>query len=115
MTNLTAKARKLFPGTKITIKEICAVDQIECRRHYETCQMRVVAVFSTHRNKQIAWFEGDNLIKTNPKPSKRYKKRTLGETGKKPRRPRKHWLAKFQPSGDDKSLQRSKRRTQKDK
>ena len=96
MTYLLQKAKQIFPGTKVKIVDICSVDSCTCRSCYKECSLRIMSVVSVHRNRQIGWFEGGNLIKTNPKPTKRYKKRILGLTKESSRRPRKHWLSKFQ-------------------
>lgn len=87
MRHLYQKARKVFPGTKIIIRETCSVDGQDCRRCYEKCTLRELSIFSFNRNKKIGWFDSSGRIqKTNPKPSKRYLKNVLGIVKERKRR-----------------------------
>lgn len=97
------KARKVFQGTPIRTVATCPFSGTECVKCTDGCRFTAIHVFSTIKNKCIGWFEPNgNLVKTNPKPSKQYRKRILGKSDKKGKRVRKHWLAKFQSGKDRK-------------
>ena len=71
------KAKRVFKGvTDISVREGCALTNADCIGCSEDCTCNMIFVKRFHR--MIGWFEGERIIKTNPSPSKRYKKKVLG-------------------------------------
>lgn len=71
------KAKRVFKGvTDISVREGCSLTDADCRGCSDECMCLTLFVKKYHRI--IGWFEGERVVKTNPSPSKRYKRKVLG-------------------------------------
>lgn len=117
MNPLLKKAKMVFDGAPVDIAHQCSITGQLCEHHTEECDYRVTCVISKIKMKVVGWFEGDHIIKTNPKPSKRYLKRTFGI--KKEKKRARHKLFdktdRTNPDRDEERTRRNQRRTEKDK
>ncbi len=117
MNPLLKKAKTVFDGAPVDIGYQCSVTGHICSRHKEECEHRVTCVISTRRMKIVGWFEGDHLVKTNPKPGKVYLKKVFGMKKEKKRARRRLSLKTDRTNSDrtEERARRNKRRTEKDK
>lgn len=119
MNPLLKKAKTVFDGAPVDIGYQCSITGNICNKHKEDCEYRVTCVISTRCTKIVGWFEGDHLVKTNPKPGKVYLKKVFGmkkekRTGK---RGNKLFIKADKPNPDrnEERARRNQRRDEKDK
>lgn len=114
---LLKKAKQVFDGAPVQIIFQCSVYGGPCLKCTEECQQRVTAVISKASSKIVGWFENDNIVKTNARPSKKYLKKFLGITKEKKRAGRRSFTKtnKEDVDRDGDRIKRNQRRTEKDK
>lgn len=118
MDPLLKKAKAIFDGADIDIGYQCSITGQICSKHKEECEYRETCIISRMKMKIVGWFEGDHIIKTNPKPGKVYLKKVFGMKKEKKRGRRNSIFTKTDrsnPDRDEERTRRNKRRTEKDK